>query len=97
MCENRWAVVGFDYDTANKIMDDIEINSDKEISRRVRSINGMFTEFTDGTVLRWVKAIESSRGQRIGKMWCDKNINKEIFRCVIMPIYMGQREDIIWI
>lgn len=95
--KHRWAVVGFDYDTAKQIMADIEKSSDKEVLRRTQTKHEIRTEFTDGTLLRWVKASDSSRGQRIGKMWCDKNINEDIFRCVIMPMYFGKREDIIWV
>lgn len=95
--QNRWAVVGFDYDTAKQLITSIEESSDKEILRRTQTKNEIRTEFTDGTLLRWVKASDSSRGQRIGKMWCDKNINEDIFRCVIMPMYFGKREDIIWV
>jgi hypothetical protein len=95
--KNRWAVVGFDYDTAKQLIASIEESSDKEILRRMRTKNEIRTEFTDGTLLRWVKASDSCKGQRIGKIWCDKNINEDIFRCVIMPMYFGKREDIIWV
>ena len=95
--KNRWAVVGFDYDTAKQLIASIEESSDKEILRRMRTKNEIRTEFTDGTLLRWVKASGSCRGQRIGKIWCDKNINEDIFGCVIMPMYFGKREDIIWV
>ena len=95
--KHRWAVVGFDYETAKQIMADIEASSGKEILRRRQGNDTLWTEFTDGTLLRWIKASDSSRGQRIGKMWCDKNINKDIFRCIIFPIYRGKKEDIIWI
>ena len=94
---NRWAVVGFDYDTAKQLIASIEESSGKEMLRKMRTKNEMRTEFTDGTLLKWVKASESSRGQKFGKMWCDKNINEDIFKCVIMPMYFGKREDIIWI
>ena len=95
--KNRWAVVGFDYNTAKQLIASIEESSDKEILRRMRTKNEIRTEFTDGTLLRWVKASDSCKGQSIGKMWCDKNINEDIFRCVIMPMYFGKREDITWV
>lgn len=95
--KKKWAVVGFDYDTAEQIINDIEASSDKEVLRRIRSRLEIRTEFTDGTSLRWVRASDSSRGCRIGKMWCDKNINEDIFRCVIEPLYLGKREDIVWV
>lgn len=95
--KNRWAVVGFNYDTAKQIIVGIEESSDKEVLRRIQTKNEIRTEFTDGTLLIWVKASFASRGQKFGKMWCDKNIDKDTFRCIIMPMYFGKREDIIWI
>ena len=95
--KNRWAVVGFDYDTAKQLIAIIEESSCKEVLRRVRSKLEMYTEFTDGTVLKWVKTSESSRGQRFGKMWCDQYIDEDILKRIIMPIYFGKREDVIWL
>lgn len=93
----RWAVVGFDRDTAMQLIAKIERSSEKEILRRIQSTHELRTEFTDGTLLRWLSASDSAKGQKIGKMWCDKNINEDIFKSVIMPMYLGKREDIIWI
>lgn len=94
----RWAVVGFDYNTAEQLISNIEISSGKEILRRKRIKDfEICTYFTDGTTLRWVEASESSKAQRYGKMWCDKNINKNVLKCVIMRCYFGKKEDIIWL
>lgn len=96
--KNRWAVVGFDYDMAKALITAIEWSAiDKDILRRVQSKNELFTEFTDGTLLRWVKASDNAKGHKFGKMWCDKNIDKDVFECVIMPMYFGKIEDINWI
>ena len=96
--KKRWAVVGFDYNTAQAIISAIEWSAiDKDILRRTQSKNTLLTEFTDGTLLRWVKVSDNIRGYKFGKMWCDKNIDKDIFECVIMPIYFGKKEDINWI
>lgn len=93
-----WAVVGFDYDTAQAIISAIEWSAiDKDILRRIRTKNEICTIFTDGTSLIWVKASYWVRGKKIGKMWCDKNIDKDLFECAIMPMYFGKREDINWI
>ncbi len=94
---NRWAVVGFDYDTAKQLMANIELSSGKEVLRRMQSKHELRTEFADGTLLRWLSASYSAKGQKIGKMWCDKNINEDIFKYVILPMYLGKIEDIIWI
>ena len=97
LAKNRWAVVGFDYDTARQIMTGIEESSGKEVSRRIQTKHEIRTEFTDGTLLRWVNASFSSKGQKIGKMWCDKNISEDVLKYVILPMYFGKREDIIWL
>lgn len=98
LMKKKWAVVGFDYNKAEALIIAIEHGAtDKNILRRIRSKNELVTEFTDGTTLRWVRASENSRGRKFGKMWCDKNIDKNIFECVIMPMYFGKREDINWV
>lgn len=94
---NKWAVVGFDYDSAFQLMSKIELSCGKNVSRKLHSKFELRTEFSDGTILTWVRASESSRGCKFGKMWCDKNIDKRVFDCVILPCYFGKREDIIWI
>lgn len=78
-------------------MTSIETQSGKRVLRRRRSKYDVFTEFTDGTTIKWLNASESSRAYRVGKMWCDKNINTEILRSVIFPLYRGKRDDIIWL
>ena len=95
--KNRWAVVGFDYDTALQLISDIETSSEKEVLRKTRTKHEIRTEFTDGTLLRWVPAYINARGHKFGKMWCDKSINEEELRCRIMPMYFGKREDITWL
>lgn len=94
--DKKWAVVGFDYYRAIEIMSEIEKTCGKTISKKIQSKYELVTEFTDGTRLSWVKALESSRGFKFGKMWCDKKIDREIFDLVIMPCYFGEYEDIVW-
>lgn len=95
--KDRWAVVGFNYDIAKQLMASIESSSGKEVSRKIQRKDELYTEFSDGTLLRWIKTSDSARGQRIGKMWCDKNINEDVLKCVVLPMYFGKSEDIIWI
>lgn len=93
----RWAVVGFTHDGAKEIIEDIVSSSGKEVSRRLISKNMLLIEFSDGTTLQHIRASENSRGYRIGRMWCDRDINKDILHCVIMPMYFGDRDDIVWL
>lgn len=95
--EKRWAVVGFTHERAKEIIEDIVSSCGKEVSRRMISSYTLRIEFTDGTVLQHIRASENARGNKIGKMWCDKDINKDILHEVIMPIYFGDRDDIIWL
>jgi hypothetical protein len=95
--KNRWAVVGFDYNTAKQIMADIEESSGKEIFRRVRTKNQMFTELTDGTVLRWINDSSSLSGQKFGKLWCTKALGEDVLTYMVLPRYFGKIEDIIWL
>lgn len=94
---NRWAVVGFDYDTAKQLIANIEVSCGKEVVFKAYNKYGLRVEFNDGTLLKWVIPSENSRGQKFGKMWCDKNIDENILNCVIMPMYFGKKEDIIWV
>lgn len=94
----KWAVVGFDYEKAKILISAIEHSAiDKDILRRVQNKTTLLTEFTDGTSLSWVRASDSMRGRKFGKMWCDKNIDKDIFYNIIMPMYLGKKEDINWV
>lgn len=97
LVSKRWAVVGFTHDRAKEIIEDIVSSCGKEVSRRMVSSQTLRIEFTDGTVLQHIRASENARGNKIGKMWCDKDINKDILYCVIMPIYFGDRDDIVWL
>lgn len=95
--EKRWAVVGFTHERAKEIIRDIESSCGKEIHRKIESKYELMTEFTDGTVLRHIRASENSRGHRFGKLWCDKSVNRDILNCVILPMYFGEQDDIIWL
>lgn len=95
--EKSWAVVGFTHERAKEIIDEIASSCGKEISKKIISKNELRIEFTDGTILRHLRASENSRGFRIGKMWCDKDINRDILHCIVMPMYLGNRDDIIWL
>lgn len=95
--EKRWAVVGFTHKREKEIIEDIVSSCGKEVSRRMISSYTLRIEFTDGTVLQHIRASENARGNKIGKMWCDKDINRDILHKVIMPIYFGDRDDIIWL
>lgn len=95
--KKRWAVVGFTRKRAKEIIEDIVSSCGKEVSRRMISSHTLRIEFTDGTVLQHIRTSENSRGNKIGKMWCDKDINRDILYEVIMPIYFGDRDDIVWL
>ena len=95
--DKSWAVVGFDRERASEIIADIESECGKAVIRKIQNKLELRTEFEDGTVLRWISANNESRGNRFGRMWCDKTINKEFLNRVVLPCYRGKRENIIWL
>lgn len=94
---NRWAVVGFTHERAIEIIEEIAASCGKEINRKMLTNNEIVIEFSDDTTLQHIRASESSIGYRIGKMWCDKNVNKDILYSVIRQMYFGKWDDIIWL
>ena len=96
MYENIWAVV-CDSPLAFYEMSTIEKECGKEIAEKSRSTSDMYTRFTDGTVLRWVPPDSSVRGFRFGKVWCDRQIDDDAFKQVVLAHYFGRREDIVWV
>lgn len=95
--EKKWAIVGFNRCRAIYIMLGIEKTCGKTVYKKFNNKHELRTEFTDGTTLKWVSALESSRGFKFGRMWCDEKIDKNIFSSVIMPCYTGKHKDIIWV
>lgn len=95
--DKLWGLVGFDRITAMDIMSDIEIKSGKDVLERRYTKNELATTFLDGTILRWIPQKLISRQYRIGRMWCDKSIDKDFFNMVVLSCYRGKTEDIIWI
>ena len=77
-------------------MNDIEATSGKIVKQRIRGSREMYTLFTDGTFVKWIDPNNYPRGQRFGKIWCNIHIDKDVFEQVIMPMYRGKIEDIIW-
>lgn len=78
-------------------MNDIEATSGKIVKQRVRGSREMYTFFTDGTFVEWTDPNNYLRAQRFGKIWCNTHIDKDVFEQVIMPMYRGKIEDIIWL
>lgn len=97
MYEKRWMIAGLTFETACDLMCKIEETCGKEVLNRINGRNHMCTEFADGTILRWLPTTANCHGQRCGKMWCDKNIDRNIFKYVVLPMYFGKLEDIIWV
>ena len=92
-----WAVAGFNRERAAEIMSIIEATSGKTVLRRIVGNSTLDTYFTDGTVLFRVPADDRRIGCKYGKLWCDKTIDPVILKCVILPCYRGEYDDIIWI
>lgn len=95
---NRWAIVTDDFKKAKAILQTIVTMCDKgTVIRTVYSKNEIFAELSDGTLIRWWRCSDSSRGMKCCKLWCDREIDQSIFENAIEPNYYGEKEDIIWI
>lgn len=96
-----WAIFTTDKQKANKIINQIideqNIKNIKTI-RRYKSKDWAEFYFEDGNCLRWIGRTNNFRAFRFHRLWCDKDINKDYFKYIIMPMahYM-KYEDIIWI
>lgn len=95
--KKRWVVITPNYYKAQNIIEDIEKSCGKIPSKKTLGNHKMVTEFTDGTILKWIYMPESLRAYKFGKMWCDESIDKEILDCIILPRYFGKYEEIIWV
>lgn len=93
----NWAIVGFEYNDARKIMVEIEQNCEKTVVRRIGTKNTLVTEFSDGTILRWIRNGERVAEYEFNKMWCDRKIDDDMLQYMITPMYKGVRKDIIWL
>ena len=96
-----WAIFTTDVKKANKvinqIIDEQKVTNIKTI-RGYKSNNWAEIYFEDGNRLIWIGHTDNFKGFRFHKLWCDKDINKDFFEYVVMPMahYM-KYEDIIWI
>lgn len=96
-----WAIFTTNSQKANKIISQI---IDEQNIKNIKTIKGYKSKdwaeicFEDGNCLRWIGHIDSFRGFRFHRLWCDKNINHDYLEQVILPMacYM-KYEDIIWI
>lgn len=91
-----WAIVTSDREKAASLIEEIERSRRARISHRINSSNEMLIQFSDGVRLKWIRPTESARGYRIGRMWCDVNVDQDILNTVILPKYRGKLEDIMW-
>ena len=91
-----WCVVTSDRQKAEKLMKRIESDHMARVCYRINKIDDMLIQFTDGVRLKWVRPTEYARGYRIGRMWCDAGVDRDILNAVILPKYRGKIEDIVW-
>lgn len=94
--KHSWAVITSDREKAMELIRRIESDHGASVYQRADGAWGILFRFSDGISLRWLRPVESIRGYRIGKLWCDVNIDQDILNNVILPKYRGKIEDIIW-
>lgn len=98
ICSNTWAVVGFNSIIAEEIMENIVKTCEKDVLHKIYNANALVAiDFKDGTTLRWIRNPTFARGYRIGKLFCDRRIDQNVFLDNIVPMYRGSAEDIIWL
>ena len=93
-----WAIVGFDFDKAKEIALGIINTRDAKVEKSIFNDKEINVKFSDGIELIWVPLqFGAFHGMRIGKMWCDKNLN-EAQRATILPcFYSDNIKNIIWV
>lgn len=96
--EKDWSIVTDSKEKAETIINTILVMCDPgTVEKRTISKNSMAVLFSDGTRLRWYKPLVNSiRGMKCSKLWCDKYIKKDVFEW-LETCYVGNAEDIIWI
>ncbi len=91
-----WCVVTADRDKAAALIESIERDHQAKVCYRINGVDKVLIQFTDGVRLRWIRPTESARGYRIGKLWCDTDVDRGILNTVILPKYRGKVDDIVW-
>lgn len=88
----HWGVVCYGRDAQRliqRVLDKYRINA-QHISRYQYL-------FGQENILSWVPITESSRGHRIHKLFCTHGISMEFYHNVLLYMYLGREEDIIWL
>lgn len=67
------------------------------IERKIICKDSITILFSDGTRIRWYKALLNSlRGMKCSRLWCDKDVDTALLD-YINTCYFGEYENIIWI
>lgn len=99
IAEKDWRIITNDRQKAELIINTILVMCDPgTVKRTIISKNNMVVLFSDGTRIIWNKAfLNSVRGVKCGRLWCDKDIDKNVLEHILYgSCYFGKEKDIIW-
>ncbi len=98
IAEKSWAIITSNRQKAESIINTILVMCDPgTVEKTMLSKNDIVVLLSDGTKITWYKAfLNSIRGVKCSRLWCDKNIDKNL-RDYINVCYFGDEENIIWI
>lgn len=96
-----WAIVTSHKQKAQRLL--LQIDKEQQ-AKGIKSIklyqDDCYAEiiYEDGKYIKWIIPSCSSKGFRFHHLWCDKDIDKEILKCIFLPMMLDMdEEDIIWI
>lgn len=92
-----WAIIGFDGNKARSIARGIEERCGKNMVFAYYCKREIYIKLQDDTIIRWFPSGSKARGYRYSKLVCDSKINQEALNNIILPQYLGDEDDIVWL
>lgn len=98
--QKRWAVVGFDRERGEQIVNSIAGRRRESVAGRISTGVEFAIVFEDGVVINWIsKAAAAFLGYKFGRLWCSQALIYDqsfYLQNVILPMYMGRYRDIVF-
>ena len=92
-----WAIIGFDENKARNIAKNIEEKAEKNMVFAYYCRREIYIKLQDDTIIRWFPNANKARGYRYSKLICDSEIDLETLNNIILPQYLGDYDDIVWL
>lgn len=81
------------YEKAKYVFTAIVEKDKSEIKQYKQFKNDLIINYFDGRRIRWIKPIESSRGNKVGFAYIDKALTLEELECIVVPCCVGCTKD----